>query len=567
MATELHGRPLVRVRRARRLRALRPRASGGQAPRPRIPSPSLNSSEPRQRTSGETTTWTYDTLSRVDTQTFASGFKDTYHYNARGFVDEIDHKNSSNSLIASENYTHDDGGNLTYKTFGPTLSRKLYAYDAINQLTQEKHQDKVGASWVTDNGISFDYNYDNNGNRLTKKAFSASVPDYYNVDNGDKLTSVTAGYGGSTIKSFTYDSAGNTKTVVTSAGTRSLDYDFEGRVTKITYPGGTNHDDYAYNGLDARITTSHNGSSTGTYRRDGVDPTSPVMTHGSATFSYGLSENRSGTSKFYSADRMGTVTHETNGSQTTTSTKQYDAFGLLLSSTGSSASQFGYAGGWGYQEDASGLKLLGHRYYDPSEGRFISRDPAKDGVNWYSYANNNPVRYCDPAGLSAGEIFEFIIGLGGGRSVIYHVVDDTEEVAINYAQTLREGGEVVEHGPHSGGPRHWHNVEKTPEGVRYPRDDTSAIHVTTSGEANKAGGSEWGNWRKSAKPLSFLGITLDGLIFIFDPDPVSKGISAGNLLSDIVDGPVRDCHNGYEDWSYGGRAGINPRSLWADIYD
>ena len=32
-------------------------------------------------------------------------------------------------------------------------------------------------------------------------------------------------------------------------------------------------------------------------------------------------------------------------------------------------------------------------------GRFISEDPAKDGVNWYIYCNNNPLKYVDHTGL------------------------------------------------------------------------------------------------------------------------------------------------------------------------
>lgn len=60
----------------------------------------------------------------------------------------------------------------------------------------------------------------------------------------------------------------------------------------------------------------------------------------------------------------------------------------------------GFAGRWGYQEDASGYKLLGHRYYDSSTGRFLTRDPAKDGRNWYSYCRNNPLAKIDPDGLS-----------------------------------------------------------------------------------------------------------------------------------------------------------------------
>jgi len=98
---------------------------------------------------------------------------------------------------------------------------------------------------------------------------------------------------------------------------------------------------------------------------------------------------------------------ETGSTQTTTATKQYDAFGMPIGATGSSASPFGSAGGWGYQEDSdSGLKLVGHRYYDPSTGRFLTRDPAKEGRNWYTYCDNNPLRWVDPAGLDAYKLYD-----------------------------------------------------------------------------------------------------------------------------------------------------------------
>jgi RHS repeat-associated protein len=80
--------------------------------------------------------------------------------------------------------------------------------------------------------------------------------------------------------------------------------------------------------------------------------------------------------------------------------RDYDAFGNVISSTGTWGSAFGYAGGFGYQEDATGLKLLGHRYYDSSTGRFLTRDPIKDGRNWYSYGagEGNPISGVDPTG-------------------------------------------------------------------------------------------------------------------------------------------------------------------------
>jgi RHS repeat-associated protein len=87
-----------------------------------------------------------------------------------------------------------------------------------------------------------------------------------------------------------------------------------------------------------------------------------------------------------------------------TDTKRYGAFGMLVASTGSNPTPFGFVGGSQYQTDAdSGLMLLGHRYYDASIGRFISRDPAYAGTNWYAYCENNPLGGTDPEGLDVND--------------------------------------------------------------------------------------------------------------------------------------------------------------------
>jgi RHS repeat-associated protein len=71
--------------------------------------------------------------------------------------------------------------------------------------------------------------------------------------------------------------------------------------------------------------------------------------------------------------------------------------------------RYGYAGAWGYQEAGTGDPLLGlgwlhvgMRYYDPSNGRFVQRDPIgiEGGLNVYVYRNSNPLDGIDPAGLS-----------------------------------------------------------------------------------------------------------------------------------------------------------------------
>ncbi|MFJ9825685.1 ricin-type beta-trefoil lectin domain protein [Streptomyces sp. NPDC101160] len=57
------------------------------------------------------------------------------------------------------------------------------------------------------------------------------------------------------------------------------------------------------------------------------------------------------------------------------------------------------------RDDSSGYQPLGARLYDPAVGRFLSADPLLDvndpmQSNGYAYANNNPMTFDDPSGLS-----------------------------------------------------------------------------------------------------------------------------------------------------------------------
>jgi RHS repeat-associated protein len=60
----------------------------------------------------------------------------------------------------------------------------------------------------------------------------------------------------------------------------------------------------------------------------------------------------------------------------------------------------------GKEKDATGLYYFGARYYDPTIGRFITRDPIKGNImnpqslNSYVYCLNNPMKYIDPDGES-----------------------------------------------------------------------------------------------------------------------------------------------------------------------
>ena len=245
-------------------------------------------------------------------------------------------------------------------------------------------------------GIANFYNYDANGNRTSKN--SNTDFETYAYDDADKLLSVTRVTHAST--SYTYDACGRP----TNIGSRVLNWDYEDRLTNIN-SGGVPTTNYGYNGVGSRVTKSNtNGSRS--YKRNGVGVTAPVLSDGVATMVPGISEKSTGVgTNTILTDRLGSMKGMANGGNVT-ETAEFDAFGKVVAHGNPSATQKGFASGFGYQEDGeSGYKLLGHRYYDPETGRFLSRDPAFDGRNWYAYCVNNPLHYADPSGLKPGDKF------------------------------------------------------------------------------------------------------------------------------------------------------------------
>lgn len=73
----------------------------------------------------------------------------------------------------------------------------------------------------------------------------------------------------------------------------------------------------------------------------------------------------------------------------------------------------------GQQEDAeTGLRYNRNRYYDPSSGRFVSKDPIglAGGINVYQYVPN-PIQFIDPFGLAAKNEIGTYGSLNGGDNV------------------------------------------------------------------------------------------------------------------------------------------------------
>ena len=118
-----------------------------------------------------------------------------------------------------------------------------------------------------------------------------------------------------------------------------------------------------------------------------------------------LARHTSAGSVFYAFDPQGGVSVRLNTSGTVLSSHCNEAWGTQVSTGSGYASDpyAGYGGQWGYYRDSeTGLHLLGHRYYDVSNGRFLNRDPMGygGGINLYGFCGSSPVIGTDETGLA-----------------------------------------------------------------------------------------------------------------------------------------------------------------------
>jgi RHS repeat-associated protein len=341
----------------------------------------------------------YDIAGRMNSRILGNNVYENYTFDDQSRVTDIAYLNNgaAPTPVTDFHYTYDAGGRVTSKLRGTDGQLSAFRYDGANQLLEQRVTSNGGSLWYDEQ-----FSYDADGNRLTRNL--NGVTDTFTYDSADKLLTVSGGGLGS--RQYTYDSNGQTVHVAIN-GAPAYDpvFDYSGHMIEWApyvngTTSGTTWTGSRYNGLGLRVQKS---DSTGFYNllTDGLMPGSQVLSDGSAVYTDGLSERRNGVSSYYSGDLLGSIEDTTDASGTSvTSHTEYDAFGNIVAQSGSTPSPFAYCGREGYQTDQdSGLQLLGNRYYDPAIGRFLTRDPAAAGDNWYVYAGNNPVTASDPYGL------------------------------------------------------------------------------------------------------------------------------------------------------------------------
>ena len=165
---------------------------------------------------------------------------------------------------------------------------------------------------------------------------------------------------------------------------------------------------------DGLRTKRTNGSTTYNYIYNGSSQSQMTVGNNTLYFAYDasgtpMSVTYNGTNYYYATNVQGDVTAILNSSGTAVVQYTYDAWGKILTTTGSMASTLGAHNplryrGYVYDTETT-LYYLQSRYYDPEMGRFINGDALAStgqgvlGNNMFAYCQNNPVSGYDPTGF------------------------------------------------------------------------------------------------------------------------------------------------------------------------
>ena len=261
------------------------------------------------------------------------------------------------------------------------------------------------------------------------------------------MRTVTYGYGDATWsdlltsidgQSLTTDALGN----LLSDGTWAYTWQHGRQLAGMSKSGQTIA--YSYDSDGKRITKTVNGTA---YNYHYLGDQLVELTWGGNKlhFTYDstgpLSVNCNGTEYFYVKNAQGDVTGLVSASGTRVVTYTYDAWGNLLTTTGSMAATLGAQNPLRYRgyvyDTETGLHYLQSRYYNPGWGRFIGTDDVTvlaaslEKANWdknlFAYCDNNPVNRSD----DSGEFWHFLAG-----AVVGGVIGGISKIA--------EGGSIAD---------------------------------------------------------------------------------------------------------------------------
>lgn len=384
-----------------------------------------------------TATYTYDANGNKVSETLANGVVSTYSYNGCNKVTKLVTK-SGNSDISSYEYSYylDGSDACKVRNENGTIETTSYDYDGLKRLTREsisngktadtysyEYDDYGNRSKMVANGSEeyetvYDYTVNGKYTALLQKEIktveetsNATISDGLAISPTDLITS-TAADAKTEETAYSYDANGNQITKTAEGKTETNTYD--GLNQLIGFTDGETTASYKYNADGLRTSKTVDGK-TINHIWDGskqivVDMddsdwySAEVYVRGTnllAKFSK-QSGNVKTNYQYYTQNAHGDVVNLTDAQGAITKSYKYDAFGVEQNIDDADSNVFRYCGE--YYDSESGTIYLRARYYDPTIGRFISRDSVTGentdplSLNLYTYCHNNPIIGTDPSG-------------------------------------------------------------------------------------------------------------------------------------------------------------------------
>ena len=384
----------------------------------------------------------YDTLRRLTRSkvalngstvyTTAYAFRDLDASRTTTQVQYRNVRSANGEVLEGKKYTYDALGNITRisRSTGHFYPLVAYEYDAQNQLVKETYYNGKGSA-AGNISRTISYTYDTAGNILseTRTEDGETTTKTYGYGDSDWADLLTAVNG----LSITYDASGNPETYYTGSVDRRGNaevYDMywgNGRqLTDVETDDGQTRSriSYGYDADGIRSWKAVDGeihtylTQGGKVMRETVGSTVMDFAYDESGRPFAMtyqSANEDPQTYYYVLNLQGDVVKLVTASGTEAASYAYDAWGNLLSATGSMAytNPLRYRG---YYHDAeTRFYYLQSRYYDPVYHRFINADSYAStgqgfvGTNMFAYCNNNPVMASDPTGKLLTEI---LVGIG-----------------------------------------------------------------------------------------------------------------------------------------------------------
>ncbi|RCS50455.1 hypothetical protein DTL42_11260 [Bremerella cremea] len=341
----------------------------------------------------------------------------TYGYDAADRLTSLTHADSSSSTLAGYTWGYDEGNRLTdFTVAGYSAEDATYTYDDTDQLTgadrsgttsdesytYDENGNRTGGSYSTDDNNqilsdgTYNFTYDDEGNRLTKTNISTGEVIEYSWDYRNRLVNITTKTSGGTVThevDYTYD-------IFNRRIGKTIDADGDGA-------GTATEEIYIYDGLREE---QGNAGDHILLAFDESDDLTDRFLYGPNVDQVLASEEVTSTASAGDAlwaltDHLGTVRDVADYNAGTNATTvqnhlTYDAFGNITAET-NAAVDFLLAFTGRERDEESDLQYNRARYYDAAIGKWVAEDPIGfDAVdeNIARYAGNNSLSFTDPSG-------------------------------------------------------------------------------------------------------------------------------------------------------------------------